>query len=72
VWCFRDLISVDDDYVAEHEAKILKEADMQVDRDLFNKKSISPGNVLDKFSSPNFGQQLRPKKQYINLYLNVQ
>jgi len=26
---FRELISVDDDYVAEHEAKILKEADMQ-------------------------------------------
>ena len=25
----RELISVDDDYMAEHEAKILKEADMQ-------------------------------------------
>ena len=28
-FCSRDLISVDDDYVAEHEAKILKEADLQ-------------------------------------------
>ena len=26
---YRELISVDDDYVAEHEAKILKEADLQ-------------------------------------------
>jgi hypothetical protein len=25
----RELISVDDDYVAEHEAKLLKEADLQ-------------------------------------------
>ena len=25
----RDLISVDDDYVAEHEAKIMKEVDLQ-------------------------------------------
>jgi hypothetical protein len=68
VWCFRDLISVDDDYVAEHEAKILKEADMQVDRDRFYKCPFRP-----EMCCKNFYLQIldnnSDKKQYIYSYL---